>query len=343
MSLTKLNKRKESITIDIDNGESSSDHLDLVQEELERAQTADVAEQEQEPEATTEDELLKDEKSTEHVPDDVPVEARDDEDDCEESERTIESLDKIDNLVTRRHALGVSLGSVGGVGGGVTRLGQGAYLEEGTERSSTYRTIVGLISETVGTGVAQTEMTTGKYQGIPHIAHAHHTLSSSILHLVFIATKCVVRKFVLDTVNFLQQIAKSVYKEFLFDGFQRIVFITLLLDNGEMRLSGFLSFLCNTVDSDREDITVGDIGEVSLVRFRDKDVFWLTEQLASPSSVLVGGRHQTFVSWSQNQSRGRNFFCAECIDRDGYSDIAVKRELDVVLFGTFSSVELLEM
>ena len=93
VSLTKLNKRKESITIDIDNGESSSDQLDLVQEELERAQTTDVADTEQEPEATTEDELLKDEKTVENeAHEEGPIESRDDEEDCEESESCSVSL-----------------------------------------------------------------------------------------------------------------------------------------------------------------------------------------------------------------------------------------------------------
>ena len=56
LTLSSASQRKESITIDIDGGETSSDPLHLLQEELE-AQDQEP-EQEQEPEATTEDELL---------------------------------------------------------------------------------------------------------------------------------------------------------------------------------------------------------------------------------------------------------------------------------------------
>lgn len=96
-NLVKVNKRKESITIDIDIGETS-DQLDLVQEELERAQT-ELPEVDQEIEATTEDELLKDERqsnenSKPEVTHGVNSEILDDEEDdeCEESESCSVSL-----------------------------------------------------------------------------------------------------------------------------------------------------------------------------------------------------------------------------------------------------------
>ena len=85
-SLSKLNKRKESITIDIDAGESFSDNLDLVQEELNRTS---LVEDNNEPEATTEDELLKDEKekaAVEAAERAVVVPRAEAEEDCDESE-----------------------------------------------------------------------------------------------------------------------------------------------------------------------------------------------------------------------------------------------------------------
>ena len=54
LTLSSSSQRKESITIDIDGGETSSDPLHLLQEEMEKQEP----ELEQEPEATTEDELL---------------------------------------------------------------------------------------------------------------------------------------------------------------------------------------------------------------------------------------------------------------------------------------------
>ena len=95
VSLSKLKKRKESITIDIDNGESSSDHLDLVQEELEKDNDKGAVEVEQEPEATTEDELLKDEKAAEAESDHkagVRDQEEAEEEECEESESCSVSL-----------------------------------------------------------------------------------------------------------------------------------------------------------------------------------------------------------------------------------------------------------
>jgi len=84
VSLTKVNKRKESITIDIDNGESSPDHLDLVQEELDREHPDKVdPDPEPEAEATTEDELLKDEKMSSNQTVD---------EDCDETESCSVSL-----------------------------------------------------------------------------------------------------------------------------------------------------------------------------------------------------------------------------------------------------------
>jgi len=100
--LTKVNKRKESITIDIDIGETS-DQMDLVQEELERAQT-DIPELDQEPEATTEDELLKEERQqTDNVSlpparereEEVDEDEEEEEEDCEESESCSVSLRSI--------------------------------------------------------------------------------------------------------------------------------------------------------------------------------------------------------------------------------------------------------
>ena len=85
-SLCKLNKRKESISIDIDAGESFSDNLDLVQEELNRTS---LVEDNNEPEATTEDELLKDEKekaAVEAAERAVVVPRAEAEEDCDESE-----------------------------------------------------------------------------------------------------------------------------------------------------------------------------------------------------------------------------------------------------------------
>ena len=54
VTVSAASQRKESITIDIDSGETSSDPLHFVQEELEKQDQ----DQDQEPEATTEDELL---------------------------------------------------------------------------------------------------------------------------------------------------------------------------------------------------------------------------------------------------------------------------------------------
>jgi len=95
--LTKVSKRKESITIDIDIGETS-DQLDLVQEELERVQT-EIPELEQEPEATTEDELLKEERQLTDSCSLPPAREREDvdedeeeEEECEESESCSVSL-----------------------------------------------------------------------------------------------------------------------------------------------------------------------------------------------------------------------------------------------------------
>jgi len=93
-SIVKVNQRKESITIDIDIGETS-DQLDLVQEELERVQSELPEEEvEQEPEATTEDELLKEEKTSGIRDVVIPRETvvDDDEDDCEGSESCSVSL-----------------------------------------------------------------------------------------------------------------------------------------------------------------------------------------------------------------------------------------------------------
>ena len=81
--LTMAAQRKESITIDIDNGETSSDPLELVEEELDK-QEQDI---EQEPEATTEDELL--EKVHRK---DVRMVRREEEEECEESESCSVSL-----------------------------------------------------------------------------------------------------------------------------------------------------------------------------------------------------------------------------------------------------------
>jgi len=96
-TMAKVNKRKESITIDIDIGETS-DQMDLVQEELERVQT-EIPELDQEPEATTEDELLKEERQqtdNNSLPlnrEREDVEDEDDEDEeCEESESCSVSL-----------------------------------------------------------------------------------------------------------------------------------------------------------------------------------------------------------------------------------------------------------
>ena len=86
MQFEDLNKRKESITIDIDAGESFSDNLDLVQEELNRTS---LVEDNNEPEATTEDELLKDEKekaAVEAAERAVVVPRAEAEEDCDESE-----------------------------------------------------------------------------------------------------------------------------------------------------------------------------------------------------------------------------------------------------------------
>jgi len=90
VSLTKLNKRKESITIDIDNGESSSDQLDLVQEEIDMNLREEPAEkEEQEPEATTEDELLKDEKCATQTAEESSQEVKDE---CDEADSCSVSL-----------------------------------------------------------------------------------------------------------------------------------------------------------------------------------------------------------------------------------------------------------
>jgi len=99
VSLTKVNKRKESITIDIDNSESSPDHLDLVQEELDREHTDKIEpEPEPEPEATTEDELLKDEKMSNNQTVDVKSSLREDEDeDLDDTESCSVSLRSVRN------------------------------------------------------------------------------------------------------------------------------------------------------------------------------------------------------------------------------------------------------
>jgi len=95
-TVVKVNRRKESITIDIDIGETS-DQLDLVQEELEQLQK-ELPEADQEPEATTEDELLKEERQqtnknltlareSEEVDDE-----EEEEEECEETESCSVSL-----------------------------------------------------------------------------------------------------------------------------------------------------------------------------------------------------------------------------------------------------------
>ena len=83
-----LTSRKESITIDIDNGESSSDPLDLVEEEMDKQEP----ETEQEPEATTEDELLDKVNREETSRSEARMVQREDEDECEESESCSVSL-----------------------------------------------------------------------------------------------------------------------------------------------------------------------------------------------------------------------------------------------------------
>jgi len=94
-TVVKVNRRKESITIDIDIGETS-DQLDLVQEELEQLQK-ELPEADQEPEATTEDELLKEERQ--HADKDLTldreneeVDDEEEEEECEESESCSVSL-----------------------------------------------------------------------------------------------------------------------------------------------------------------------------------------------------------------------------------------------------------
>jgi len=94
-SLVKVSKRKESITIDIDIGETC-DQLDLVQEELEQLQK-ELPEVDQEPEATTEDELLKEERQQSDKNLTLPRETEEaddeeEEDECEETESCSVSL-----------------------------------------------------------------------------------------------------------------------------------------------------------------------------------------------------------------------------------------------------------
>jgi len=135
-----MSKRKESITIDIDTGETS-DQLDLVQEELERSQAAAAElDIEQEVEATTEDELLKEESRTGE--DIVPIaqeEEEEEEEECEESEScsvSLRSCKQIQSLPPTPSSARSSQQSAESVNSSKQLLGGGAG-QQATVRPST--------------------------------------------------------------------------------------------------------------------------------------------------------------------------------------------------------------
>ena len=82
-------------------------------------------------------------------------------------------------------------------------------LKQRSKRSATYWAIVGLVSETVRTGIAETQVPTGKDEGVPHVAHADHALGPCVLHFVIsksisISTVTSVYHFVLNAINLLK-------------------------------------------------------------------------------------------------------------------------------------------
>ena len=82
-------------------------------------------------------------------------------------------------------------------------------MKQCSKRCATYGAIIGLISEAVSASVAETQVPTGKDEGVAHIAHADHALGPCVLHLVVgksisISTVTSINHFVLDAINLLK-------------------------------------------------------------------------------------------------------------------------------------------
>ena len=82
-------------------------------------------------------------------------------------------------------------------------------MKQCSKRCATYGAIIGLISEAVCASVAETQVPTGKDEGVAHVAHADHALGPGVLHLVVgksvsIAAVTSVNHFVLDAINLLK-------------------------------------------------------------------------------------------------------------------------------------------
>ena len=82
-------------------------------------------------------------------------------------------------------------------------------MKQCSKRCATYGAIIGLISEAVCASVAETQVPTGKDEGVAHVAHADHALGPGVLHLVVgksirIAAVTSINYFVLNAINLLK-------------------------------------------------------------------------------------------------------------------------------------------
>lgn len=185
----------------------------------------------------------------------------------------------------------------------------GPHLEQRLEGRSTNGTIVRLVAQRIGTGIAETQVTTRQDQRVPHVAHTNHTLAARVLRIV--VRRGFVQILVLDAVDLLQQIAQTVHKDLLFERPQGIRAIRMVVHDADrgVRLADLLRAIDIVLDyavNGNRDLLLNErqvlIGELR----RTERVIGLREQLVYALFEMVRFRGQGGVPGRINHAPRRD-------------------------------------
>lgn len=204
-------------------------------------------------------------------------------------------------------------------------------LEKSSERSPADRAIVSLVSQRVRTRVAQAEMSAWQNQSVSDVAHADHTFTAIVIG--FIINRNLVQSFVLNAIDLLEQIAKTVHEDLLLQSSDRVGSICVMVndaDGGVRMLGVFVAFFHNTVNSNWIiGVVLVERQVIFCEQVRVKDVGWLGKLLIVAFLVVEGFRCER-VFWNQCDTAGRNLLRTEVVNCDCNFCVRVEGELDVV-------------